>query len=654
MKKPHLLLPALLLMLPLLLTSHLFAQNFPRKDYDWEEGRKTAYQPTADEQKQPAVIVLDKRYYDYVPSPDTNRLYDVYVTKHKLIHVMDDKGIDAYNKVYIPMEEDDSLIKLKARTINKDGKVIEVTKDNIKDVSNYGQYANLKIFALEGVEKDADVEYLYTLRKGADISGCQTYQTDVKVKDAVFVLTTPANLEFEAKAYNGFTPIVTESKDSTLILHGETKEIPGIQDEQYSTYEANEMKVSYVLAYNRHASDEKLVTWNSAASRYYKLIYPEGLKVPKLDKFIKDIKLSKKDEEEDKIRKIEAYIKENINYKKDHGSDLSDPNSIIVNKVANDVGLNRLYAAIFQQLEIPVYIVMSSNRFETKFDPDFVDYTAFDEILLYFPAYQKFIAPTRVEYRYGPAPINQADNFGLFIKGPYSGTAKYIPQLGVEDNKCIDDYDLTFNSDMDAVTVQAKNSWTGYRAFQIRALYQYSDLDGKNEILKAYTTSGIDDAKVQNRDVAKMTINDSEGDEPAAIDTKYTAASLMENAGNNYLLNVGKLIGTQSELYQEKERQNDIEMENPVQYKHHIHFTVPKGFKVKGLDDAIIDKSLSIDGKRVCQFVSSYTLKDGQVDINVHEFYKNNHIPKDRYEDFRKVINAASDFNKLVLVLEKE
>ena len=255
------------------------AQQYPRKGYNWEEGRKTTYQPTADEKKAPrAVVVLDSRYYDYVTDPDTARGYDLYVTRHKIVLVNDDKGIDRFNKVYIPMEMGDSLIQLKARTISKEGKVMQVNKDNIKDVSNIEEYGSFKIFALEAVEKDAELEYFFIIKKGADIYGTEIFQSDLNVKEANFTLTSPSSLVFETKSYHGFPSAKEETKDSLLTIHSSAKDIPAMADEQYSTAEANKMKLAYKLAYNKKVSDEKLITWNSAAGRYYSLVYPKDQK----------------------------------------------------------------------------------------------------------------------------------------------------------------------------------------------------------------------------------------------------------------------------------------------------------------------------------------------------------------------------------------
>jgi hypothetical protein len=53
-------------------------------------------------------------------------------------------------------------------------------------------------------------------------------------------------------------------------------------------------------------------------------------------------------------------------------------------------------------------------------------------------------------------------------------------------------------------------------------------------------------------------------------------------------------------------------------------------------------------------FVSEYALRGSKLSVSVHEYYAKTSYPLQQFEDFRKVINAAADFNKLTLVLEPE
>ena len=53
-------------------------------------------------------------------------------------------------------------------------------------------------------------------------------------------------------------------------------------------------------------------------------------------------------------------------------------------------------------------------------------------------------------------------------------------------------------------------------------------------------------------------------------------------------------------------------------------------------------------------FVSDYQLKGNILTVHIMEQYCNVFYPKSQFEQFKKIINASSDFNKVVLVLEKK
>ena len=61
-------------------------------------------------------------------------------------------------------------------------------------------------------------------------------------------------------------------------------------------------------------------------------------------------------------------------------------------------------------------------------------------------------------------------------------------------------------------------------------------------------------------------------DKPLEISATIFATNNIEKAGNKYLFKVGELIGRQAEMYQENERQFDIEIPNPHQYTRNIKF----------------------------------------------------------------------------------
>ena len=85
------------------------------------------------------------------------RTTNVYRTLHRLVKVLDEKGIEQYNKIEIPVGWHTRVPLIKARTILPNGKVKDIAKDMIKVTRNeYGQ--NEVVIAMEGVEKNAEIE----------------------------------------------------------------------------------------------------------------------------------------------------------------------------------------------------------------------------------------------------------------------------------------------------------------------------------------------------------------------------------------------------------------------------------------------------------------------------------------------------------------
>jgi hypothetical protein len=80
---------------------------------------------------------------------------------------------------------------------------------------------------------------------------------------------------------------------------------------------------------------------------------------------------------------------------------------------------------------------------------------------------------------------------------------------------------------------------------------------------------------------------------------------------------------------------------------------IPQGYKLSGLDALKMNVKFDMNGGEACGFVSDYVVKDNLLTININEYYNVIQLPKEQFENFRKVINAAADFNKVNIVFEK-
>jgi len=114
------------------------------------------------------------------------------------------------------------------------------------------------------------------------------------------------------------------------------------------------------------------------------------------------------------------------------------------------------------------------------------------------------------------------------------------------------------------------------------------------------------------------------------------------------------LIGPQSQLYQEIDRVLPAEIEYTHTLNRKIVINIPKGYKISNAKDCIINKSCDNDGKQLAYFKSSFEEAENTFTINCNEGYNVLFYPLSSYEAYKNVINAAADFNKIVLILEEK
>lgn len=645
---------AQLLIVLFALTTH--AQDFFHENYDWEE--KPEYKAIDEEHKKENYIEkLDKRVFEYANDEEVGGLV-VYETHHQIKRVYDESGIDASNRVYVPLDNVIEIVELKARTISPDGEVKEVTKENIKEVEELEDYGNFKIFALEGLEEGSDAEYTYTLKKGANIINRVIFQSSVPLLKASIEVISPEHLKFKAKSYNGFKEPTDTLLGGKRHIKATHFNIPPLEEEKYSAYKANLMRVDFKWSENTSSGSGEMFGWKEAASESYERYCTTDKKTnKKLKKRLKKADILKLKSDEEKIIAIENYLKNPSNFKFDEklGEDYQDLEHVLDNEAANQKGMIKLFAHALMVADIEFEITITSDRYNAKFDPDFESWLFLSEFLIHFPSTGEYIAPTQQLMRYPMIPHEWFGQKGLHIKPTGLGDIKTglpvireIPPNDLDDT--YDNMEVTVSFD-DPSTPKVKM----YREFSgmsgsFKSYFNFMSEEQASDFLENnFIKMMAEDTKAENIEVTGKDINKSAVAEPLTISFDAEVRSLTEKAGNSYLFNIGKTIGQQVEMYQEKERQTDVEIEYPHQYERIIHFTVPEGYTVKNLDKLNMDIG---DGETM-SFTSSYE-KDGRdYTVTVNEFYTQLNYPKSQFKAFRDVINAAADFNKIVLIFEK-
>ncbi|RYD57316.1 MAG: DUF3857 domain-containing protein [Sphingobacteriales bacterium] len=608
--------------------------------------------------KESAVFVLDSRHIQY--QNEGNVTY-VYRTMHRIVKVLDDKGIQTFNKIEIPVGNN-QLELVQARTIQADGKVKEVPKDKIKRSKNE-QGQESYIFAMEGVEKNAEVEMMWREKKGFAVFGGEQLQYSIPAMKAEFTLVIPEGTRFETKGYNGF-PTAKDSLIGDKHFHyAAATNVPGVEDEPYSNKGAAMMNIDYRLSYiDRENPDVRQFTWNDLAKRLYNNYYQITDKDRKVvEKYLRSIGVSDKDSEEQKVRKIEDAMKTNIIM----SDDIADESylkfdKIVDKKMTTESGFTALFLACLQVAGVEHEYGLTSNRFVDPLDDKFENWNSLDNSIVYFPRLKKYLTIAGIFFRMPFIPTGATGNKGVFLKtaslgGMTSAVAsiRKIPVMPLEASNNNIDANIKFDADMKPV-VDLKVLFQGYNALSIREAFVYGDKDKEKELVQALVYVAAKPEDVKSYKVENTAFSSYYDNLPLNVIATVESPQLMEKAGPKYLFKLGDVIGPQSEMYQEKERKLPIDMSYPHGLYRTITLHIPDGYKVSNPDAVKIKaEGGTSSGGQSMGFISDYKIEGKKMLITINEFYSQVSYPPSEIEAVKKVINAAADFNKVVLVLEK-
>ncbi|WP_298518124.1 hypothetical protein [uncultured Kordia sp.] len=636
---------AVIVILLCLCTTQAFSQFY--KDYDWAKKPKL-HKLSDKEANESSIAIMEKYMVEYVVPKFGNELQK-FETTHTIARVHDEKGIKTHNTVYISMYDVINIVDIKARTITPDGKVTLLNKDNIKEVKNVEEYGDFKIFAIEGAEKDSEIEVLYTLEKEYSAFGRETLQKSYPIKKLEYDFIY-GKLPGRTKVYNAFTDFdnrtYNKREGKQLVL----EDIVPMIEEEYATPDSNKIYVAFqCFGPGTQVTDDML--WSNVVTNITEGMFPEKVN-PEITKIVAGILKDQKTDAYTKAYLIDDYVKKNYTIVKNNNSQLSEIDYIIKNKSASDLGIIKVYSHLLEAAKVEYMPVITSDVYEHKFDSEFFNPTALREFLIYIPEAYNYITPNRVDYRLSEIPPNILGNTGIFVNNKKQFSFYKILQKDQDYSRVVRNMNISFEDEMEYVKINQNQEYYGHWAMNNRAYLNLAPEQAVKEFEDYLTGSGIEDKVVKKYETANKEMLQLEYNKPFLVSSTITSESLLEEAGESYIFQVGKVIGTQSELYQETERINPIQMQYPNRYNYEIVVTIPSDYEIEGLESLIIKKELlDEEGNQKCKFESNYKLDGNKLTITIEEFYKEFEYEITEYEGFREVINAASDFNKAAILM---
>lgn len=646
---------ALLLMLPLT----TLAQDYEK--YSWAQQPKLSVLKGADAKASELTLF---RHLQYEYTYESNGSPVIFYTRHEITRVANDQAVASNNRIYIPMYRVEELVEVKARTINANNKVVEINKADIKEVEDTEAGAGYKIFAIDGATVGSEIEFYYTCKMSPKFFGREYFQFENGVKKASFKLISPANLHFEFKSYNGFADVTSpekESKEEKNEYIAVAENIAGLKSEAFSAYNDNRQRVEFKLSYNSANGNVKLFTWENAGKNIYEQMHNLNKQEQKeVAKILKSIKTDQYSTNFLKAAAIEDYVKTKY-YIDDNARGSDHITAISKNKFTSKYGIARLMVALLEKAAIPVELVITNDRGDVKMDGSFESYNYLDEYLVYLPQEDKYIAPYMPQYRLEMTPPEFTANHGLFVRTmmvrdyahPVS-EIKYIAAPKAADNHDNMIVSVDFEEDLNANTIRLDRSFKGYQASYIKSALPLLEESKKQELLKDLVKFMAQDSDIQEMKFESTAVDFKSFQQPLVVNSAFKSAAFVERAGPTILFKLGELIGPQSELYQEEKRYTPVENQYNRSYLRTITVNIPQGYQIQNLKDLVINASADNEQQEtVYSFVSDYKVEGNKLTVEITEFYESIYYPLDKFEDFRKVVNAAADFNKIVLVMKK-
>lgn len=634
--------------LTLFATPALYAQD------NWKQNPKihNVAQAYKDES---LVLILDARDISYEVNEQTKQYYIVRKS-HRIFKLMDEKGVESENKQIIPTDYNSKIVKMKFRLIKTNGKVKEVAENDIK--SSTGENGNLQYHvAYEDANIGDEIEYYIEENEEFQPFGGENLQLGIPTIKSTVSISSPLSLSIQGKSYNGYPEFKIDTVDNIVYHKAEQSNIPALEDEKYADTRLHMQKINYKVVASEGTGRKPLFTWNDFAKQRYNYLYEINEKEKKaLQKFLSNINISESQTDEQKIKTLEDVLKAEIIVNNElEDAKYADIDFLLDKKTTYKQAYLRLWVNTLDLLGIKHEVGLGTNKFVNDLDEKFAYWNHLETYLIYINSLKQYVLPLESTLRF-PAltPITEGSK-GVFIKRlsannvtTASANFRTLPVTPFDQHK--HNLDILVNLNDDGIPqINVKNIFTGMSANGFREIATFIKKEDDKKFIATLIDYINDENDIKNYQYINKGIEHYSDNKPLIIEADVVAPKLVEKAGNKYLFKIGAIIGRQEELYQENKRQLPISIPFGHMLKRDIKLNIPKGYKIANPE--VLNKSIGTKGK--FGFESSYKIDNDQISITIYEYYQETSLPAQEYDNFRKVINAAADFNKVTLILDK-
>jgi len=624
----------------------LFSQSY--SSIEWDKEKSISY-PSDNN----LYGIFNNHYVEYVKSKFSEEV-SVYDTRHFKTKINKINNLSD-NEIIISKINNSEIVDIRSKIISQDTIVSYGFSEMKKMINDSESNENYDFYRIPNIKDGDIVEVMYTVKKEFNFNGNKIIEESYPILSSKFILIEN-NFKSNIKIYNSnissVKDTVFDGKKSKLVSF---KNLNSTANEQYATPIANKIKISY-QCYENKDDVSQIEYWENLVQNVSELFFPKTIN-QKAKEILKEIKYGyvKIPWNETKIANaIDEYIKINFTISDEDDPKLNDIEFILNNKISNDFSIIQVYTSLFKEANIEYEVAITCNRYFLKFDPELFDPNQLREFLIYLPNQEKYITPNRIEYRVSEAPEDLLGNYGIFIDKNLDYYFSEVTQFDKDFSQIKKNIKVNISKNLKKIKINESRSFSGYWAITNRNYVYLSENEKTDFLIDFFTINGLNNKKVNKYEIRNFDISNNSFNNPLLINSTLTTSDLVEKKEGLIYLKIGKVIGQQSNLFEEKERINPIEINFPNSYDYNIKVNIPRGYRI--VDFSELNKSkeyISVDGNSTAKFQSKVTVNGDKLSINIKEYYKELRYNKKRYQEFREIINAAAKFYDSTILLEK-
>ena len=624
----------------------LFSQSY--SSIEWDKEKSISY-PSDNN----LYGIFNNHYVEYVKSKFSEEV-SVYDTRHFKTKINKINNLSD-NEIIISKINNSEIVDVRSKIISEDTIVSYGFSEMKKMINDSESNENYDFYRIPSIKDGDIVEVMYTVKKEFNFNGNKIIEESYPILSSKFILIEndfKSNIKIYNSNISSVKDTIFDGKKSKLVSF---KNLNSTANEQYATPIANKIKISY-QCYENKDDVSQIEYWENLVQNVSELFFPKTIN-QKAKEILKEIKYGyvKIPWNETKIANaIDEYIKINFTISDEDDPKLNDIEFILNNKISNDFSIIQVYTSLFKEANIEYEVAITCNRYFLKFDPELFDPNQLREFLIYLPNQEKYITPNRIEYRVSEAPEDLLGNYGIFIDKNLDYYFSEVTQFDKDFSQIKKNIKVNISKNLKKIKINESRSFSGYWAITNRNYVYLSENEKTDFLIDFFTINGLNNKKVNKYEIRNFDISNNSFNNPLLINSTLTTSDLVEKKEGLIYLKIGKVIGQQSNLFEEKKRINPIEINFPNSYDYNIKVNIPRGYRI--VDFSELNKSkeyISVDGNSTAKFQSKVTVNGDKLSINIKEYYKELRYNKKRYQEFREIINAAAKFYDSTILLEK-